>query len=662
MKKFPTESPVRYLASRLGKVNEALKRAYLCGKRIFVVESCDLDFVKELLARESILPIEMAVTTTIEGTLTTEGYDSVVYVDDRTDYIPSELTRLSRIKPTIYVHSNGKVSSTALLNFARHLSALSGFRDLSTPLALEALRKSIIVIVAPDGMPDYKTDVPGLAEPVGIPPMAEVLTERIKVPLLSQEELGDIISRWLYDKEDMPIRPNDKGFMTISDEHYINRMYQSMRTLTPREIVATLENCRLLYGKVYRKPDDKVFEKLLKTVRSVSERAIMRSKALSLIDSSGAGCPDGLQAVVGWLAANKDRIIRPEHYVGLGMEPPKGLLMSGIPGSGKSMLAKYIASQLGLSLVRLDLGDAMGGYVGDSEKGFKTALEVAETLSPCVVWIDEMEKMFEGGHEVTRRLIGKFLTWMQEKAERGVSCFVYATANDISKMPPEMFRSGRFDEKFFTFMPSAADCAAIFDSIIKHQATKYAEENPEAIRPLFNIAKINGKMFMELLNGNVCLPSKIHENWSGQIPNSNKFFIGSDIAQLIISAKAMYCEKQRRQNSGDAEFDSAEFKQCLIAAINSRKTYGETNLYEVAAAFAMIARNNFVAASKHIVMPLEGYNEVYYRQAFIKDRNTTARIYTAPGKHYDNEYDRQLFLVVSQYLNSIAVDIIDKHK
>lgn len=142
-----------------------------------------------------------------------------------------------------------------------------------------------------------------------------------------------------------------------------------------------------------------------------------------------------------------------------GLESPKGVLLLGVQGCGKSLIAKSIAATWQLPLLRFDMGKIFGGVVGESEGNMRMALELATTLAPCILWIDEIEKglagmgssdQTDGG--TTARVVGSFLTWMQEKKEE---VFVVATANRIDSLPPELLRKGRFDEIFFVDLPSA---------------------------------------------------------------------------------------------------------------------------------------------------------------------------------------------------------------
>jgi AAA+ superfamily predicted ATPase len=162
-----------------------------------------------------------------------------------------------------------------------------------------------------------------------------------------------------------------------------------------------------------------------------------------------------------------------------GLPAPKGLLIVGIPGTGKSLTAKATAGAFGLPLLRLDMGRVFGGIVGQSEANLRAVIQTAEAIAPCVLWIDEIEKGFSGSQSsgstdggTSSRVFGSFLSWMQEKTK---AVFVVATANDVSKLPPEFLRKGRFDELFFVDLPDGNERAQIWDIVIKRHGRKPAE-------------------------------------------------------------------------------------------------------------------------------------------------------------------------------------------
>lgn len=167
----------------------------------------------------------------------------------------------------------------------------------------------------------------------------------------------------------------------------------------------------------------------------------------------------GLRNLKEWLERRAKVMSRLPEAASFGVQPPKGVLIAGMPGCGKSLTAKVTASLFGLPLLRLDIGSLLGKYVGESEHNMRRALQTAEAISPCVLWIDELEKAFVGmgaanASEVTSRLLGYFLTWMQEKSG---AVFTIATANDITALPPELLRKGRFDEIFYVGFPDTAE-------------------------------------------------------------------------------------------------------------------------------------------------------------------------------------------------------------
>lgn len=172
----------------------------------------------------------------------------------------------------------------------------------------------------------------------------------------------------------------------------------------------------------------------------------------------------GLDTLKAWLGKRKHAFSAEAKKYGL--PTPKGLLMAGIPGCGKSLTAKATAGILGLPLLRLDAGKLFGSLVGESERNLRSAIQTAEAIAPCVLWIDELEKGFSGSKSsgstdggTSSRVFGSFISWMQDKTS---PVFVVATANDVSQLPPEMLRKGRFDELFFVDLPDPSEREAIW--------------------------------------------------------------------------------------------------------------------------------------------------------------------------------------------------------
>jgi ATP-dependent 26S proteasome regulatory subunit len=184
----------------------------------------------------------------------------------------------------------------------------------------------------------------------------------------------------------------------------------------------------------------------------------------------------GLKRLRDWIAKRKSALTPEGRRFGL--EPPKGILITGVQGCGKSLAARSIAGEWGYELARLDAGALYDKFVGESEKKLQKALELAQKLSPMVLWIDEIEKAFASAGSsgdadagLSQRLLATLLTWMQER-EGGV--FLAATSNNITVLPPEMLRKGRFDEIFFVDLPNAEVRAALFTLHLKKRGREVA--------------------------------------------------------------------------------------------------------------------------------------------------------------------------------------------
>jgi SpoVK/Ycf46/Vps4 family AAA+-type ATPase len=200
-------------------------------------------------------------------------------------------------------------------------------------------------------------------------------------------------------------------------------------------------------------------------VLSEKEQIIRKSGILEYYPASEAfGDVGGLDLLKDWMG--KRTIAFSEKARDFGLPAPKGILLLGVQGCGKSLSSKAIASLWRLPLLRMDVGKIFGGIVGQSEENIRKAIRVAESTAPNVVWIDELEKGFAGTQSsgisdggTTARVFGTFISWLNDKT---APCFVVATANDVSALPPELLRKGRFDEIFFVDLPGEEERAEIF--------------------------------------------------------------------------------------------------------------------------------------------------------------------------------------------------------
>ena len=247
---------------------------------------------------------------------------------------------------------------------------------------------------------------------------------------------------------------------SISDT-LLEEMSMAFKGLTEYEIDNLLASALSNDGMFSR--DD------LKLIYEQKQQMIMKSGILEMIRVKEK--PEdigGLENMKAWLERKSKVFKSINKATAFGVNMPKGVMIAGVPGCGKSLCAKVTSQMFDVPLLRLDMGKIMGKYVGESEENMRKAIALAEAISPCVLWIDELEKAFAGvngtGSEVTVRLFGTFLTWMQEKSS---SSFVVATANKITELPPELLRKGRFDEIFYVGLPKPEERKKILEIHIK---------------------------------------------------------------------------------------------------------------------------------------------------------------------------------------------------
>jgi len=242
----------------------------------------------------------------------------------------------------------------------------------------------------------------------------------------------------------------------------IAQLAQNLVGLPQEEALRALRMCILARRRV----DAGLLDALLD-----AKRDALRSNGLLETVRRDASFSDvaGLKRLRDWIAKRKSALTPEGRRFGL--EPPKGILITGVQGCGKSLVARSVAGEWGYELARLDAGALYDKFVGESEKKLQKALELAQKLSPMVLWIDEIEKAFASAGSsgdadagLSQRLLATLLTWMQER-EGGV--FLAATSNNITVLPPEMLRKGRFDEIFFVDLPNLEVRAALFSLHLK---------------------------------------------------------------------------------------------------------------------------------------------------------------------------------------------------
>ncbi|MEM7246403.1 MAG: AAA family ATPase [Acidobacteriota bacterium] len=285
---------------------------------------------------------------------------------------------------------------------------------------------------------------------LSIPSELEKLATVVDLPLPTAGELRTLLDELLAS---LP-----GGRVTIeADESVLERAAHAARGLTEAEAESVFSKA-LVRDPVFDADD-------LSVIIEEKKQVLRKTGLLEYHDRTetiqGVGGFAGLKT---WLSERADTFSeRAREY---GLPAPRGVLLLGVQGCGKSLTAKAVASEWGLPLLRLDVGRLFDSFVGKSEANMRQAILVAESLAPAVLWIDELEKGLAGVRSsggdsgVTARVFGSLLTWLQEKT---APVFVVATSNDVRSLPPELLRKGRFDEIFFVDLPGETERAAIFE-------------------------------------------------------------------------------------------------------------------------------------------------------------------------------------------------------
>src|SRR5208283_1043925 len=307
-----------------------------------------------------------------------------------------------------------------------------------------------------DGFRTGRRSIVLLAASVQLPPEVAADAAPFQLGLPSAEELLAGVRFVLADvtrERPMPVALDAVG---------MGQLAKNLTGLPVEEAQSVLRKCILERGKVDAGLLDDVLE---------AKREALHTDGLLETVKRDSSFNDvaGLQHLREWIGKRKSAMT-PEGQR-FGLELPKGVLITGVQGCGKSLAARAVAGEWGYELARLDAGALYDKFVGESEKRLKKALELAQKLSPVVLWIDEIEKAFASAGSsgdadagLSQRLLATLLTWMQDR-EGGV--FLAATSNNITILPPEMLRKGRFDEIFFVDLPNAAVRAALFGLHLK---------------------------------------------------------------------------------------------------------------------------------------------------------------------------------------------------
>ena len=315
-----------------------------------------------------------------------------------------------------------------LRDFQRFLDDVSVSRKLrNLARSLKSQPKNLIIIAPQVEIPEELTEVLTVVD-FPLPTTTEIKTEIQRLLAATGQCLSDSL---------------------------IDELVRSSQGLSLERIRRVLTRCIASHGRIEPEDVELILEEKRQSIRQT--QILDFYPATEQISDIG-----GLDNLKDWLLRRGGAFS--EKARSYGLPHPRGLLLVGIQGTGKSLTAKAISHHWHLPLLRLDVGRLFGGLVGESESRTRQMISLAEALSPCVLWIDEIDKAFagvegKGDGGTTSRVFGTFITWLAEKKS---PVFVVATANNIKALPPEMLRKGRFDEIFFVGLPTQGEREAIF--------------------------------------------------------------------------------------------------------------------------------------------------------------------------------------------------------
>ena len=358
-------------------------------------------------------------------------------------------------------------------------------------------------------------------------------TQPKNIIILSNEEtipdsLKDIIT-----VVEFPLPTYDE----ICDE--LQRLGNSLNQKIPSSLITilastcqglTFERIRRVLSRIIAQAGE-INESSASLILAEKKQIIQQSQLLEFCDSNKTLADlGGLDNFKNWLKRRADAFSPQAKKYGLPY--PKGVLLVGVQGTGKSIAAKVIGYEWGLPLLRLDFGRLFGSLVGQSESRIRRMIQLTESLAPCILWIDEIDKAFSAGQSssdngTTNRVLATFLTWLSEKVS---PVFIVATANSIDSIPPELIRKGRFDEIFFLALPNAQEREAIFKVHLKRVRPEQISDYP------------------------LPLLSKVTTNFSG-----------AEIEQVIIEAMRVGFSENR-------EFETQDILSCIQTFVPLART------------------------------------------------------------------------------------------
>lgn len=510
---------------------------------------------------------------------------------------------------------------------------------------------------------------------VNLSPMLQPYTEIIELDYPSEGEIDRIIRCELGSELEEIIGGNGKK----ERESNLSKLCQNLLGFTSEEVTAVAKRILALVSINSNADAESKMKMALDVVRSRKKQKLQGGLLeQSRTDSNMAGMHNFRK----WLMKQKmplDEAGKYKQY--LGIDPPNGVLLCGVPGCGKTEAARFAAQELNLPMLKMDIGSLMDKYVGSSEAKMRDALKLAEAMSPCVLLIDEIEKGFsgagsEGGDSSSfKRMFGYMLGWMQDNES---PCFIFATANDISGLPKEFFRSGRFDALYAVFLPTAKECAEIFASRV-NQAEKRVrgeekkrreakgmedEDNDDEDKEVlfYSGAAKDTQLYLDIINKYL-------------VKDGNpSIIIGSDIQKVFDIALRSFSQKV----IDGGIIEKQEWKEALVKVIkdDSFAAYGKgtENLDSIVLSYCRMLRKGFISTSDKPLIEAKQYHpekvsEIDKLKEQIRECRDSEELEKLKQKLEKctilelrstsdmGEYDKAVYNCLFERINSVAYDL-----
>lgn len=440
-------------------------------------------------------------------------------------------------------------------------------------------------------------------------------TQIINVDAPDVQEISDLIKTALANQE-IPYQPNNVHFDALCTQ---------LQGFREEEIKLILHKILMQDTVDGASPfdDTAVVENL---IRKQKEQKL-EGGLLKLIDANNAEIA-GMKALKSWTESRK-AALKSFHEKKCGVLPPKGVLLCGIPGCGKSEAAKATAKSFELPLLQMDVSNLMGKYVGESEHNLNDALELAKAMSPCVLWIDELDKGFSAAGADSdsggpfKRMFGSLLSWMQENES---PCFIFATANNIGGLPKEFFRSGRFDELFAVYLPTAKECAAILEAHMKKAEKRAGQE-------LFAKECFREQVLVKILD-----EALVREDGRPRIA------IGADLRKIVNVAL------QSTKNDEKWPLHEERWQELLKKAFQESSVYGDgdENIDSIAVSYCRLLRKGLKPANE---------TSMFLARDYHPENAENGEILSRTQSNFDSSYDKCVYKLLYKKINLYAPKI-----